>query len=461
MADGNRLAFEEEDEGGATLGPRFVAAVVAALDAADGAQIRDLCAELHPADLADLIGLLNRDERRDLVALLGALLTADVLSELDEGIRDDVLDQLDPKAVAAAISELDTDDAVYLLEDLDPEVQQEILKEVAPEDRTAVEQGLQYPEGSAGRLMQRELIAVPSYWTVGQVIDYMRETPDLPDDFYELIVVDPAYKPVGTVALSDLLRSRRAVIIEDIADTDVETIAVETDQEDVAYRFEQYGLVSAPVVDDSGRLVGVIMVDDVVDIIAEEADEDIKRLGGVGDEDLSDTVVATTRYRFPWLVVNLATALLASWVISWFEGSIAQIVALAVLMPIVASMGGNAGTQSLTVAVRAIATKELTSLNSARVIWRETAVGLLNGMLFAVLMGAVAGFWFESLPLGLVMAAAMVINMLAAGLSGVLIPVALDRLKIDPAVASSVFVTTVTDVVGFFAFLGLAALVLL
>lgn len=453
---------QESGDGDFTITARFVADVIAALDDGVRDRTRALVDPLRPADLADLMGLIDRDEMAELLAVLGDDLDPEVLSELDEHVRDDILEILDPKDVAAAITELDTDDAVYVLEDLGQAEQQKILQQMPAVDRAAVEEALQYPEDSAGRLMQRDLIGVPSFWTVGQVIDYMRETKDLPDDFYEVFVVSPAFHPTGTIALGQLLRSQRGTLIEDIADTDLDTIDVMMDQEDIAYRFEQYGLVSAPVVDAAGRLVGVIMADDVFSIISEEAEEDIKRLAGIGeDAEISDTVLETTRYRFPWLFVNLLTAIAASAVIAMFEDLIEKVVALAVLMPIVASMGGNAGTQSLTVAVRALATKDLTSANARRVVYREGAVGALNGFGFAIILGIAGGWWAGSAMIGMVLAVAMVVNMLSAGLAGILIPLALEKAGADPAVSSSVFVTTVTDVIGFFAFLGLAAMVLL
>ncbi len=325
-------------------------------------------------------------------------------------------------------------------------------------ERAALERSLDFPEDSAGRLMQTDFISVPPFWSVGQTIDYMREEDDLPNDFTQIWVVDPSHHLIGRVPLDRLLRTKRPVAIEDITDLEVHQITAEEDQEEVALEFERYDLMSAPVVDADARLLGVVTADDIMEVLKDEAEEDIHRLGGVGDESITDTVLRTTRSRFVWLLVNLATAILASWVISLFDATIQQMVALAVLMPIVASMGGNAGTQSMTVAVRALATKDLGPVNAARVITRETLVGLLNGFLFAIIIGAVAYFWFGSDLLGLVIAMAMVINMLVAGLFGILIPMTLDSLDIDPAVASGAFVTTVTDVVGFFSFLGLAAL---
>jgi magnesium transporter len=379
------------------------------------------------------------------------------LTEVDERVRDEILDILPTETVADAMVELDTDDAVQIIEDLDEGEQSEILARMPEADRAALRRGLEYPEETAGRRMQTDVIAVPPYWSVGQTIDYMRESDDLPDEFYEIFIVDPAFRPIGTVSLNRLLRTKRPVQMEEVMRPELYTISAESDQEEVARTFERYDLVSAAVVDESDRLVGVITVDDIIDVIEEEADEDIRRLGGVGDEEMSDTVLSTTRSRFSWLLVNLGTAILASWVISLFDATIEQMVALAVLMPIVASMGGNAGTQTMTVAVRALATGNLDRFNFARIVTRESVVGFINGCLFAVIMGVVATVWFGTAELGGVIAVAMVVNMLAAGMFGILIPVGLNKAGIDPAIASGTFVTTVTDVVGFFAFLGLAA----
>ncbi len=443
------------------LTDEFVRDVRDALDAEDEAAVSALIEPLHAADLADLVELVNRSERKALVDLIAPRLDPEMLSHLDEAVRDQVVDQLEPEQIAAAVTELDTDDAVYLVEDLDPETQRAVLDAVPEEDRTHLEESLEYEEDTAGRLMQRELISVPEFWTIGQTIDFMRESDDLPDEFYEIFVVDPVHRPVGTVALNRAMRTKRPVVVSEIMNADVKTVPVEMEQDDVAHLFRQYDLLSAPVVDGSGRVIGVIMVDDVVDVIDEEAEEDILRLGGVTDDDLNAGIVRTTRSRFTWLAVNLVTAIVASMVIGLFEGTIDQMVALAVLMPIVASMGGNAGTQTMTIAVRSLATHELTAANAWRLFNKETAVGLANGGLFALLVGVAAFVWFRDPMLSGVIAAAMVINMLAAGVAGIAVPLALERMNIDPAVASSVFVTTITDVIGFFAFLGLAALVLL
>jgi magnesium transporter len=445
------------DEDGA-LTADFVEAVRKTLAAADGSALRKLVADLHPADLADLLENLEPGQRVLLITMLGRHFNVEALAELDENVRDELIEVLPPETIASAIRKLDTDDAIYLIEDLDRHEQQEILAKVPPEDRSAVKRGLDYPEDTAGRLMQTEFVAVPSYWTVGQTIDYLRKETELPERFVEIYVVDEGFHLRGAVPVSRILRSPRSKKIAELADEVQAVFEVTDDRDDVAYKFKQYNLVSAPVVDENNRLVGTLSVDDVVDIIQEEAEEDILHLGGVGDEEISDPVWSTIRSRFGWLFVNLLTAILASWVISLFDATIRQMVALAVLMPIVASMGGNAGTQTMTVAVRALATRELTTLNALKVVFRESAVGIINGVLFAFIVGVFAFWWFGSGQLGLVIAAAMIINLLAAALAGILIPLTLDRMQIDPAIASAVFVTTVTDVVGFFAFLGLAAI---
>ncbi len=451
----------EVGEEGFGLSTDVVFAVEDALAREDLPEALSLVAELHAADLADLLESLSRDERTRLVAALGERLDAEVLPFLDDSVREEVIGGLGTGGLARSISELDSDDAVEVFEELDEEARSRVLESLPRAERLFLEESLTFPEDSAGRLMQREMVVVPSSWTVGETIDYMRAAEDLPDDFYDLFVVDPRHHPIGSLPLSRVVRSRRPVALVDIMDSEPRSVPVTMDQEEVAYLFRQYGLVSAPVVDEAGRLVGVITVDDVVYIIDEEAEEDLMKLGGISETDLYSDLLRTTKLRSSWLVVNLVTAIAASVVIGFFEGTIQQIVALAVLMPIVASMGGNAGTQTLTVAVRAIAMKDLTAANARRFVGKELLVGIINGGLFAVLTGAVAWLWFDAPGIGLVIAAAMVINMVVAGLSGTLIPLGLEKFKIDPAVASTVFLTTVTDVIGFFAFLGLAAVFLL
>jgi len=432
-----------------------------ALGALDHERVRRHVADLRAPDVADLIEHLAANERVGFVQALGSDIDYEIFSELDEAVRDQLSDELPNAFLARAVTELDSDDAAYVLENLEPEDRHEVLSQLNSNDRSALLRNLEYPDETAGRIMQSDFVAVAPFWNVGQVIDYMREAEDLPDMFSGIYVVDPTYRVLGLVELSKLLRSKRAVNIAAIMDEETQTVLATEDQEEVARQFERYDLISAPVVDDNQRLVGVITVDDVVEVIKDEADEDIRLLGGVGDESVFDNVYQTTRSRFIWLLVNLGTAILASSVIKMFDASIEQMVALAILMPIVASMGGNAGTQTMTVAVRAIATRELGPVNAARIVLRETSVGLINGALFAVILGGITVVWFGSGALGLVIAAAMVFNHLAAALAGILIPISLDRLGYDPAISSSVFVTTVTDIIGFFAFLGLATIWLL
>jgi magnesium transporter len=462
MTDARTEASDERRDDEYALDRDVVSAVTAALAEDDDAALRAAVADLHEADIADIIEQLDPERRRRMVEALGPDLTADVLTELEEGVRDEVLGFLDPGVLARAVKDLDTDDIVYLVEDLDAEDQARVLQGLDAEDRAVVEQSLTYPEYSAGRLMRREVVTAPPFWTVGQTIDWLRAAEELPEPFYDVIVVDPAMKPLGRAPLSRILAARRPMTLESVMDEDFRTVRVDDSQEDVAYAFNKYHLVSAPVVDAGGRLVGVITIDDAMEVLSDEAEEDLLRLGGVGaDEEITDSVSETVRLRFPWLFVNLITAVVASLVIALFEDVIAKVVALAVLMPIVASMGGNAGTQSLTVAVRALATRNLTDTNALRVIGREAAAGLLNGLGFAVVMGVVAFIWFGEPLIAVVIGSAMIVNMLAAALAGVLIPLALDKAGADPALASGTFVTTVTDVVGFFAFLGLASLVLI
>lgn len=417
-------------------------------------------ADRHEADIAEIITVLPAELRRNMLEQIGADLPAEVFAELDDATRDDVLDIIDTDTVIAKVQELDSDDAVFVLEDMDDAERQEVLEQIPQTDRLVLERSLDYPEDSAGRLMQSEFISVPPFWTVGQTIDYLRETADLPDDFLEIYVTDPTHTPIGVVHLAEILRAQRPRAMESLLHDDFTIIEASIDREEVARLFERYNLVSAPVVDDDQRLIGVITADDVFEVIVEEAGEDILRLGGVGDEAVTDTVFETARGRVSWLFLNLLTAVAASLVIGLFDASIEKMVALAILMPIVASMGGNAGTQTLTITVRGLATQELLPVNAARVIYRELGVGFLNGFIFAVVTGIVGALWFDDAMLGAVLAAAMIVNLVVAALAGILIPISLDRMGIDPAVASSVFVTTVTDVIGFFAFLGFATLLL-
>jgi magnesium transporter len=445
--------MDEEDR----LRPEFVERVLDAVDDGDDETARELVAPLHPADVADLIELAARDEREGLVKALAGIVSPDVLAEMNEHVREGLLDELEPQQVADIAGQMETDDAVALIEDLDEEEQQAVLEKMEPEDRAAVEDALSYPEETAGRLMQRDVCAVPEHWKIGQVIDYLRSTDELPTDFWEVFVVNASHHPVGTCKLSTILRTPRSKPVRDIMIEDQTLIPVDMDQEDVALRFQKYGLVSAAVVDEEERLVGMITVDDIVHIIQEEAEEDVLLLSGVGDEgDINEPVAESYKSRVRWLVANLLTALVAAFVIRQFEHSIERMAVLAVLMPIVAGVGGNAGTQTLAVTVRAIATNQLTSSNRWRAVGREVRVALLNGLTIAVLIGLGVTLALGSPSLGGVIATAMLFNILVAGLAGVLIPLTLERAGADPAVASSIFVTMMTDSMGFLLFLGLA-----
>ena len=449
---------ELRDEEGA-IHPEFVDKVIEAIYASDAATLRVLVGDLHEADSGALIEALDPEDRLRLVTVMGADFDFTALTEVDDAVREEILDELPTETVAEGVRDLDSDDAVRILEDLPKDEQDEILEQLPAAERVVLERGLEYPEASAGRRMQDDVIAVPPDWTVGHAIDYLRETKELPDRFYELYVVDPDRRFLGAVALDKLLRTNRPVVVSDLMEEDPRTVHATDDQEEVARMFERYNLIAAPVVDDNERLVGMITFDDIVDVIEEEAEEDIKALGGVArEEELSDTVWTIARGRFNWLLVNLGTAFLASSVLGAFEGEMQKMVALAVLAPIVASQGGNAATQTMTVAVRAIATRELGNANAMRVILRELLVGILNGIAFAVLTGVAAYAWFRVPDLGIVIGLAMVVNLVAAALGGILIPLILERYRADPAVSSGVFVTTVTDVVGFFSFLGIATL---
>ncbi len=457
-ATADDAAHEDAEDG---LDARRVAAILDAVEAEDTPAITALMEPLHPADIADLLEQISPNERRALIHLWSGEIDGEILSEIDESIREEVIDYLPREVLADAMRELDTDDVVDIIENLDAGDQAFILGQLEDADRVAVEQAMGYPEHSAGRLMQREVVVAPEHWTVGEAIDFLRNADWLPDQFYHVILTDPRLHPTGYVALGRLLAARRTVPLRDLVEDSFRTIEATEEESEVAYLFNQYHLISAPVVDANDRLVGVITIDDAMNVLDEEHEEDILRLAGVGEGSLTDRVIETTRQRLPWLFVNLLTAIVASLVIAQFEATIVQLVALAVLMPIVASMGGNAGTQSLTVAVRALATKSLTGSNVWRVIRRETVVGLVNGVFFAVVMGSVGWFWFGEPMLGVVLGTAMIINMFVAGLAGIVIPLGLEKAGVDPALASGTFVTTVTDVVGFFAFLGLAGLILL
>ncbi|WP_445783683.1 magnesium transporter [Sphingorhabdus sp.] len=434
----------------------YVDRVLVAVEDGNLNEVRRLVEPLHEADIADLLELTPSERRGELAISLGDLMSAEVLAEVNDYVREDIIDALPAAQVAGLAGQLDSDDAVAIIEDMEAEDQQAVLAELDPEDRAVIEDALSYPDESAGRIMQRELVAVPEHMTVGQLIDYLRDHQDLTTEFWEVFVVDPQHKPVGTCKLSWIMRSERKVPVSDIMMHEQTLIPVDMDQEEVALRFQKYALISAAVVDGSGRLVGVITADDIVHIIQEEADEDILRLSGAGDGDINEPIADSYKARVRWLIANLGTALVASSVISFFGAAIEQMVALAVLMPIVAGVGGNAGTQTLAVTVRAIATNQLTDSNTRRAIKREMAIAFMNGATIAALAGIGVALWFQNFHLGFVIAAAMQCNILLAGFAGVFIPVMLDRFDQDPAVASSVFVTMITDSMGFLIFLSLA-----
>jgi magnesium transporter len=455
---GSQETYALEDE--------VVEEVSDALAAEEPERVKQILEPLHYADVADLVERLAPEDRGALVEVIKRDFDPEILHELDEKVRDEVIGKLGVENVAAAVSELDSDDAVNVVEELAEDEQKKLLAAIPAEDRAVIREALTYPEDSAGRLMQRELVEVPPTWTVGETIDFMRRTADdefedLPEVFYDIFVVSGEGKPLGAISLSKLLRSRRQMPVTEIMDTEMQLIPAAMDQEEVAFLFRQRDLVSAPVVDEVGRLVGAITVDDVVDVIQEENEEDFLGLGGVAGSDLHAPPAETAWRRSHWLFVTLVNNLIAATVISQFEATIEQMVALAVLMPIVAAMGGNAGTQVVTVVVRGLATKELSPSNVARVAAKEIGVGLLNGAGFALLAGALAAFWFENVALGAVLGGAMVFNIAWAGLAGTLIPMALVRFRIDPAIAAGPVLTTTTDVLGFFCFLGLATRFLL
>ena len=438
-----------------------MAIVLSALASGNRVDLTEVLEPLHPADIADIIEQLNTTDRARFIRLYDTEFYGDILSEIDEHIREEVISELNPDVLAEAVRDLESDDVVDIVEDLEEEQKETILDALEEGDRVAVQSLLSYPEQSAGRLMQREVVMAPEHWSVGMAIDFLRNDANLPEQFYHIVLVDPRLHPVGNVSLGKLMSSKRSVLLREIIEDVFQVIPADQDEADVAYAFNQYHLISAPVVDMENRVVGVITIDDAMVVLDEELEEDIMLLAGVGDSCVSDTIIETVRGRLPWLAVNLATAILASIVIAQFEATIAQFVALAILMPIIASMGGNAATQSLTVAVRAIATKDISSTNIGRVIRREVGVGILTGLIFAVSMGLIGVFWFGTAMLGVVIAISMLINLVVANLAGTTIPVILEKLGIDPALASGAFVTTVTDVVGFFAFLSIAGILLL
>lgn len=443
------------------LNPAFVDMVVDAADRGDSARLRELIDALHPADIADLMGFLSAEYREQVVPLLSADDLGEVLSELEGAIREEILEYLAPARLAQALGEMDSDDAADVVDDLEEDKKGAVLAAMSDVDRASIETSLAYEDETAGRLMQREVLAAPEFWTVGQTIDHVRQAGvDLPELFFDVYVVDPANKPLGAAPVSRLLKARLDAALSEIMEPVIE-IPADMDQEEVAYIFDKYHLISAPVVEPGGRLVGQVTVDDIVGVIQEESQEDMLALAGVSDPGRGASIMEITRSRFWWLLVNLGTAILASGVIALYQGSIAKLAALAVLNPIAASMGGNAGTQTLTVAVRALATKELNAANMLATVWREVAVGLLNGVAFFVVIGLITYFWFHDPAMAIVAGLAMIINLLAAAVAGIFLPLGLDRLGFDPAASSVVFLTTVTDCVGYFSFLGLATLIIL
>lgn len=433
-----------------------------ALHEEDSATLKGLLEELSEAELADLFHKMDHEDRREFLERYGDTLDPYFFVHVSADLRDEILSDMSADKVARIVVELDSDDALSIIEDLDPSFQKDILHRLSVKTRLALEEGLTFPEDSAGRLMQREYVAIPQFWTVGKTVDYLRAAGDeLPDEFYDLIIIDPSYHVVGEIPLNRLVRAKRSEKVDSLMLEDIHVIPATMDQENAAHLFRREGIGSAPVVDEDGRLIGVITIDDVIDVIDEEAQEDILKLGGVEESDLYRATLSTSFLRFKWLFVNLLTAFLAAWVVSLFGATIEKVVALAALMPIVAGMGGNAGTQTLTVAVRAIAMRELSSSNAWHAISKEGIVGFINGLAFAVLCGIATALWFHDPMLGLVIGMAMIINLLSAGLFGAGIPIVLNKVGLDPAISSSIFLTTITDVVGFFAFLGLATLLLL
>ena len=440
--------------------PSIISEIMDALDLSEKQKVIAITKDLSAADIADIINLLPRSEIKSFIEFIENDFNPEILSELEEHIREEVINFLGPTHVAEFLQKLETDDAVHVIEDLDENDKNIILNKIPDIERKDLELSLNYPEDSAGRLMSVDFVSLSPNMNVGEAIDSFRISDDLPIEFYEIYLVNESSKPIAAISLSNIIRSSRDKSLKDLESHELIMISADMDRELVAYQFERFDLVSAPVVDDKGSLIGVITADDIVEVFKDEAGEDIKLLGGVGDEDITDSVIETSSNRFSWLFVNLITAVIASIVIGFFGRTIEEIVALAILMPIVASMGGNAGTQTLTITVRSLSTRDLIPLNYKRIINREILVSLLNGLLFAIIIGVLSAMWFSNFGLGLVLAIAMVINMVTAGFAGIIIPLILNKLGIDPALASSVFVTTVTDVVGFMVFLGLAALYL-
>ena len=423
----------------------------------DAAFINNSFKEMHPADAADIIEHLSQDDREKLIKLSNFKIDPSIFIELNEAIQTEITKYLSNESIVFILKNLDSDDAITILENLDEKNKNDILSSLPPKDRFVLLESLSYPEDSAARIMQRQFTAIPSNWSVGQTIDYLRENRDLPEEFLEIFIVDNEFKPIGTVPSSKVLRMPRDTKMISITNETQFLIPVDMDREEVGRMFENYNLNSACVVDKNNKLVGMITNDDILTVLAEEAEEDALRLAGVGDEEITDGIVTKTKRRFNWLLLNLFTAFLATWVISLFGATIEQMVALAFLMPIVASMGGNAGMQTLAVTVRAIATNDLTENNFSQNIYKEFSIGILNGFIFAVISAVIVQLWFQDSILSLIISISMILNMIVAGLFGILIPISLKKFKVDPAIASSVFVTTITDVIGFLSFLGIGA----
>ena len=438
----------------------FIDKMIIDIETANNLEIKSSLKDLHAADIAELLEFLSTNQRTYLLNQLDSEDYTDVLAELDDSIIDQTVNLLQHEKVAKSISDMETDDAVGLIESLEPDTQKKILDKVSAEDREIFNESLNYPEDTAGRRMQKEIVSMPSFWTVGQAIDYLRDEEELPEDFFELFIVDPSNKPLGSVSVSKVLRSNRKIRLNDITIESPIFIPADMDQEEAAMTFEKYSLVSAGVVDKNGRLIGRLTADDIMWVLQEEAEEDILRMGGVIETEMNQGIIKSTRKRFIWLFLNLLTAILASIVISFFDASIEKMVALAVLMPIVASMGGNAGTQTLTLTVRALATKDLVQNNRRKIFSKEISISILNSIIFAIITAVAAQLWFQDFYLSIIVGSAMVVNILSAGFFGFLIPYGLNYFRVDPAIASSVFVTTITDVVGFLSFLGLASIFL-
>lgn len=461
------VATQRKDDGAARsnssygLNEDLSKEILSAISSNDSAQVRSLLMPLHAADIADFIEAISYDQRKNLISLIRDGFDPEILVDLDYSVREEILDLLGAKQSASAIKSLDKDDAVDIMENLEEEDRQEILEAMPEKHREMLEEGLAYPEDSAGRLIEENIVSIPEFWSVGQTIDYLRTSKNLPDDFYQVFVVDPKLIPVGGVMVSKILRATRDTPMKDIMYTNLKVIHSDMDQEKVAFIFRQYGLASAPVVNSEGRMIGVIELDDIIDVIEEEAQEDIMRLGGIRETDIHANTFATLFSRFPWLFLNLGTAFLAAAVIGFFDGAIAKVTTLAVLMPVAASMGGNAGTQSFTVIVRALATRELNPTNAFRVISKEIFVGFLNGIFFAFITGMAAYLWFQDAHLSIIFGSAIILTLLMAAIAGALVPIILEKSGVDPAISSGIILTTITDVTAFATFLGLATMFLL